>query len=83
MEDRIKANSLFSFEMEGMLEVEAGSTVGIPKGSREFKEKLGLCLMNKVCLDQSHWVRIEEAFREMALHYKIRPHPVLSRHSVE
>lgn len=59
VEDCLRANSLFSFEMEGMLEVADGLSAGPPKGSVEFKEKLGLCLMNKVCLDQSRWIRIE------------------------
>ena len=83
VEDKLKGNSLFSFEMEGMLEVADGIGAGVPKGSAEFKSKLGLCLTNKICLDQSRWTRIEEAFRELANYYKVRPYPVLSRHSVE
>jgi Ca2+-transporting ATPase len=59
VEDKLKANTLFSFEMEGMLEVADGLGAGLPNGSVEFKQKLGLCLMNKVCLDQSRWTRIE------------------------
>jgi len=66
-----------------MLEVNDGLGTGVPKGSQEFKEKLGLCLMNKLCLDQSRWTSIEHAFRELANYYKILPHPILSRHSVE